>query len=139
MLIELIIERYGESLTNHTVRGAGGDELTYACAVDELSEAELDALIDEATVDAYGEDEELTGFAVMIGDNLAVPFETTVLGIAVTAEKSTRPLPVSSRSANAAGTGRRSRSSTSRCLTRPCKAPSGLRPTGAGQGRRTCG
>ena len=87
MLIELAIERYGGSLTNHTVRGAGGDELTYACAVDELSEAELDALIDEATVDAYGEDEELAGFAVMIGDNLAVPFETTVLGITVTVEK----------------------------------------------------
>ena len=27
----------------------------------ELSEAELDALVDEATVDAYGEDKELTG------------------------------------------------------------------------------
>ena len=47
----------------------------------ELSEAELDALIDEASVDAYGEDEQLSGFAVMIGDNLAVPFETTVLGV----------------------------------------------------------
>jgi hypothetical protein len=28
----------------------------------ELSEAELDALVDEATVDAYVEDEELAGF-----------------------------------------------------------------------------
>ena len=53
----------------------------------ELSEAELDALIDEAIVDAYGEDEQLSGFAVMIGDNLAVPFETTVLGVTVTVEK----------------------------------------------------
>ena len=53
----------------------------------ELSEAELDALIDEASVDAYGEDEQLSGFAVMIGDNLAVPFETTVLGVTVTVEK----------------------------------------------------
>ena len=55
--------------------------------MDELSEAELDALIDEATVDAYGEDEELAGFAVMIGDNLAMPFETTVLGVTVTVRK----------------------------------------------------
>ena len=55
--------------------------------VKELSEAELDALIDEATVDCYNEDEELAGFAVMIEDNLAVPFETMVLGIAVTVEK----------------------------------------------------
>jgi hypothetical protein len=87
MLIELIIERYGEGLTNHTVRGADAEQLPYACAVEELSEGELDALIDEATVDAYGEDEELTGFAVMIGDNLAVPFETTVLGVTVTVER----------------------------------------------------
>ena len=53
----------------------------------ELSEAELDALIDEAIVDANGEDEQLSGFAVMIGDNLAVPFETMVLGVTVTVEK----------------------------------------------------
>jgi hypothetical protein len=55
--------------------------------VEELSEAELDALVDEATVDAYGEDEQLAGFAVMIGDNLAVPFETTVLGVTVPVEE----------------------------------------------------
>jgi hypothetical protein len=55
--------------------------------VEELSEAELDALVDEATVDAYGEGEELAGFAVMIGDNLVVPFETTVLGVTVTVRK----------------------------------------------------
>ena len=55
--------------------------------MEELSEAELDALVDEATVDAYGEDEQLTGFAVMIGDNLAMPFETTVLGVTVTVRK----------------------------------------------------
>lgn len=35
----------------------------------------------------YNEDEELTGFATMIGDNLAVPFETTVLGVTVTVRK----------------------------------------------------
>lgn len=52
--------------------------------VSELSEADLDALIDEATVDCYNEDEELTGFAVMLQDNLTLPFETTVLGVTVT-------------------------------------------------------
>ena len=36
---------------------------------------------------ANGEDEQLSGFAAMIGDNLAVPFETTVLGVPVTVEK----------------------------------------------------
>lgn len=55
--------------------------------VGELSEAELDALIAQATVDCYNEDEELAGFAVMIEDNLAVPFETTVLGLTVTVRK----------------------------------------------------
>ena len=53
----------------------------------ELSEAELDALIAQATVDCYNEDEELAGFAAMIEDNLAVPFETTVLGVTVTVRK----------------------------------------------------
>jgi len=53
----------------------------------ELSGAELDALIAEATVDCYGEDEQLTGLATVITDNLAVPFETTVLGVAVTVRK----------------------------------------------------
>jgi len=52
--------------------------------VKELSGAELDELIAEATVDCYGEEEQLTGLATMIADNLAVPFETTVLGLTVT-------------------------------------------------------
>jgi hypothetical protein len=55
--------------------------------VNEPSEAELDALIAQATVDCYNEDEELTGLAVMIEDNLALPFETTVLGVTVTVRK----------------------------------------------------
>ncbi len=55
--------------------------------VKELSGAELDALIAEAAVDCYGEDEELTGLATVIADNMAVPFETTVLGVAVTVRK----------------------------------------------------
>jgi hypothetical protein len=55
--------------------------------VSELSEAELDMLIAQATVDCYNEDEELAGFAATIKDNLAVPFETTVLGVTVTVRK----------------------------------------------------
>jgi hypothetical protein len=64
-----------------------GRDCPTLAVVRELSEAELDALIDEAIVDANGEDEQLSGFGVMIGDNLAVPFETTVLGVTVTVEK----------------------------------------------------
>ncbi|MDX6428311.1 MAG: hypothetical protein QOE54_677 [Streptosporangiaceae bacterium] len=41
----------------------------------------------KATVDAYDEYEQLSGFHVMISDNLAVPFQTTVLGVEVTVKK----------------------------------------------------
>lgn len=50
----------------------------------ELSESELKALVAEAIVDAYDEDEQLMGFAALIEDNLETPFQTTVLGVAVT-------------------------------------------------------
>ena len=41
----------------------------------------------EATVDAYNESEQTTGWFTMIDENLAVPFETTVLGVQVTVER----------------------------------------------------
>jgi hypothetical protein len=56
----------------------------------DLSDEELDALVEEATVDAYGDDEQLGGFAVMIEDNLELPFDTTVLGVVVTVQKVTQ-------------------------------------------------
>ena len=56
----------------------------------ELSEEELDALVEDATVDAYNDEEQLGGFAVMIEDNLEMPFETTVLGVMVTSTASPR-------------------------------------------------
>jgi hypothetical protein len=52
-----------------------------------LSEGELDTLIEEATVDAYDEDEQLAGFHAVIEERLAVPFRTTVLGVEVTVTK----------------------------------------------------
>jgi hypothetical protein len=51
------------------------------------SDAELDALIEEATVDAYDETEQVTGFHTMLTDNLELPFKTEVLGVEVTVEK----------------------------------------------------
>ena len=56
----------------------------------ELSEEELDALVEQATVDAYNEEEQFGGFAVMIEDNLEMPFETTVLGVMVTVKSVTQ-------------------------------------------------
>ena len=41
-------------------------------------------MIEEAIVDAYGESEQVGGFYTAIEEHLAVPFETTVLGVAVT-------------------------------------------------------
>lgn len=55
--------------------------------VHELSQEQLDALIEEAILDTYNnEEEELAGFAVMIEENLEIPFETTVLGVTVKVE-----------------------------------------------------
>ena len=44
-------------------------------------------MIEEATVDAYGEAEQITGWFTMIDENLEVPFETMVLGVQVTVER----------------------------------------------------
>ena len=44
----------------------------------------LDRLIEEAIVDAYGESEQLVGLYTTIENNLALPFETMVLGVTVT-------------------------------------------------------
>lgn len=49
--------------------------------------AELDRLVDEATVDCYGESECATGFLTMIEENVEFPFETLVLGVPVTVER----------------------------------------------------
>lgn len=44
-------------------------------------------MIEQATVDAHNESEQITGWFTMIDENLAVPFETTVLEVAVTVER----------------------------------------------------
>jgi hypothetical protein len=52
-----------------------------------MTSAELDALIEEATVDAYNDHEQITGLFTMLEEHLAVPFDTELLGIAVTVQK----------------------------------------------------
>jgi hypothetical protein len=42
--------------------------------------AQLDELIEEATVDCYDEEEQASGFLAVIDDNLALPFKTRILG-----------------------------------------------------------
>ena len=52
-----------------------------------MTRAELDALIEEATVDCYNDEEQITGLFTMIDEQLAVPFRTEVLGAQVTVAK----------------------------------------------------
>jgi hypothetical protein len=52
-----------------------------------ITTAELDALIEEAIVDCYNEAEQVTGLFTMIEDHLALPFETSLLGMTVTVAK----------------------------------------------------
>jgi hypothetical protein len=49
-----------------------------------VKESDLEALIDEATMDAYGLEEASTGFYTVLVDELDLPFRTEVLGVAVT-------------------------------------------------------
>ena len=52
--------------------------------VGSLSARELDALVEQATVDAHDVDEQIAGFHAVIDDELATPFQTVVLGVEVT-------------------------------------------------------
>lgn len=51
------------------------------------SKTELDALIEEAIVDAYGESEQTTGFYTMLEEHLAMPFDVEILGVTATVER----------------------------------------------------
>ena len=52
-----------------------------------LSPAKLDEMIAEATVDAYGEEEQTAGFFTMFEERLKLPFKTEVLGMEVTVDR----------------------------------------------------
>jgi len=67
-------------------RGAYADDPVVSVARPprpQISRAELDELIEQATIDCYNESEQGTGLFTMIEEHLALPFETTVLGTAV--------------------------------------------------------
>lgn len=52
-----------------------------------LSKADLEAMVEEALVDAYSDEEQRIGLYMMVEDHLKVPFETEVLGVPVTVER----------------------------------------------------
>jgi hypothetical protein len=43
----------------------------------------LEAMIEEATIDAYGDDEQRTGLFTRLEEHLALPFTTAILGVEV--------------------------------------------------------
>ncbi|MEU9516801.1 hypothetical protein [Micromonospora sp. NPDC048169] len=49
--------------------------------------AALEAMIEEATVDTDGHEDQRAGLFAMIEEHLAVPFTTTVLGVEATVQK----------------------------------------------------
>ncbi len=52
-----------------------------------LGKARLEAMAEEATVDAYDESEQAMGWFAMFEEHLALPFDTKVLGVDVTVDK----------------------------------------------------
>lgn len=52
-----------------------------------ISRTRLAAMVEDATVDAHDESEQVTGLLTMIEENLALPFETTVLGVGVVVDR----------------------------------------------------
>ncbi len=57
--------------------------------VGSTSKAQLDAMVEEATVDCYNESEQITGLFTVMEDELATPFKAQVLGVEVTVERVT--------------------------------------------------
>jgi hypothetical protein len=52
-----------------------------------FSKAKLEQLIEEAVVDAYGEEEQAVGFLTMMEEHLTLPFSANILGVDVVVEK----------------------------------------------------
>lgn len=51
------------------------------------STSELEALISDAIVDAYGDDEQRIGFLTMLEEHLQMPFEVHIFGAPATVER----------------------------------------------------
>jgi Calcium binding len=52
-----------------------------------ISGARLAEMIEEATVDAYDEGEQMIGWFTAMEENLAMPFETEILGVIATVKR----------------------------------------------------
>ena len=67
-----------------TRNGNRGGKARCASARRRIPTDRLDAMIEEAIVDAYTESEQAVGFHAIVEQNLQLSFETVVLGVAVT-------------------------------------------------------
>lgn len=52
-----------------------------------LSGPQLEALVARATVDAYNDDEQLSGLYTLMEEHLALPFSTEIPGVAVSVKR----------------------------------------------------
>jgi hypothetical protein len=52
-----------------------------------ISKADLEVMVEEATVDAYGESEQATAWLTALEEHLALPFDTRILGSTVKVTK----------------------------------------------------
>ena len=102
----------------------------------ELSKADLDALVAHATGRLLPRRRGAGGFAVLLEENLAVPFETTVLGVTVTVRKIDRTESGIVAICVRGKTGRLSLSSACRCQIRLFGTPNGSPRTAAGRDRQ---
>lgn len=84
--VDLVCEpQLGGSLSS--AAGEAPEAVLYPARVSSLSDTEIDSLVAEAVVDCYDEHEQLSGLFAMIEGDLAVPFETEVLGVPVVVRK----------------------------------------------------
>ena len=56
-------------------------------AILRIPEGKLAAMVEEATVDCYGESEQACGLFTLLEENLTMPFATELLGMPVTVER----------------------------------------------------
>jgi len=69
------------------MRKAGNNKKTPSRKTKIISQARLDELIEEATVDCYNESEQISGFFCVMEEQLALPFTTKLLDTEITVEK----------------------------------------------------
>jgi hypothetical protein len=100
-----------------------------------FSKVKLEKLIEEAVVDAYGEEEQVGTFLTIMEEHLALPFSTNIFGADVVVERvdMTRDGQIVAICV-ATKRGKKSESSTYRCRHQRLAVRNGSQHTAAGAG-----